>query len=160
MSGQNAKISSIETLESFVVSLAQFTEDSTSALDSFNMEIQRRVSYLEFDLKNHWRKELERGRELLRDGDRQLYAATTPSGRLLAEQLRRNGKEKIKLSELKLIKINEWVRLLNQELPIYQSRLLKLKTFIVNDLDKGKNLLKEHCSTLQKYAEIGKDLPK
>ncbi len=160
MSGQHAKVSSIETLESFAVNLSQFADESTSLLDSLNTEMQRRVNYLQFDLKNHWKRELEKGREKLSEGDRNLRTATTPSGRLIAEQIRREAKDKIKVSEYKLLKINEWLRTLNHELPIYQSRLLKLKTFIVNDLDKGKFLLKEYCQILQKYTEIGKDLPK
>lgn len=154
MSGPNAKITSIETLESFHQMLGTFSEDALAVLDSVNTEVQKRLRYLEFEVAGHWRREHQKWKDKYKEASKELSCARTPSGRLSAEQIRRTAKTKIRECETKLAAINEWLKRIPHELPLPQSRLLKLKTFIVNDVDKGRALLKEYCSTLREYTDI------
>ena len=157
MSQKRAKISSIEILEKFHNQLFTLSEDTLTALDKVNTEVLKRLRYLEHDLAAKWRREHGKWKEKLRDANRELSSSRTTAGRIAAEQLKRKSKTKIRECEDKLQQISVWLKRAQNELPIPQSRLLKLKTFIVNDVDKSRNLLKEYFDKLREYTEIKGD---
>ena len=154
MSQKKAKVSSIEVIESFHHFLSTFSEDTLSVLDSINMEVQRRLNYLENELAGKWRQEHLKWKEKYREAMKDLSVSRTSMGKISAEQQLRLAKTKIKECEDKLTKISAWVKRIPSELPLPQSRLLKLKTYIVNDVEKGRILLKEYYDTLREYTEI------
>ncbi len=157
MSQKRAKISSIEILEKFHQQLFNLSEDSLTVLDRVNTEVLKRLRYLEHELAGKWRRDHTKWKEKLRDANRELSSSRTSAGRIAAEQLRRQSKMKIRECEEKLQQISTWLKRAQNELPIPQSRLLKLKTFIVNDVDKGRNRLKEYFDKLREYTEIKGD---
>jgi len=158
MSQKRAKISSIETLQKFHLNLHSLSEDTLSVLDRVNNEVTKRLRYLEHDLAGKWRKEHFKWKQKLRDANREISSSRTSAGKIAAEQLKRQAKFKIRECEEKLQHISHWLKRAQNELPLPQSRLLKLKTFIVNDVDKARILLKEYFEKLREYTEIkGKD---
>lgn len=154
MADNKAKVSSIEVIESMHQFLAAFSEETLSVLDSINTEVQRRLSYLENEVAGKWRQEYEKWKEKQREAMKELSVSRTSTGKITAEQQLRQAKIKIRECEEKLAKISEWMRRIPTELPLPQSRLLKLKTYIVNDVEKGRILLKEYFNTLREYTEI------
>ena len=154
MASKNAKISSIEVLESFHLQLSVFSEETLSILDSINTEVKKRLHYLEFTVAAKWRRDHAKWKEKLREANKELSISKTPSSRIVAEQQKRQSKVKIRECEEKIQQISTWIQRLQLELPLPQSRLLKLKTFIANDIDKSRVLLKEYYSTLREYTEI------
>lgn len=157
MSQKRAKISSIEILDKFHQQLFTLSEDTLAVLDQVNTEVLKRLRYLEHELAGKWRRDHAKWKEKLRDANRELSSSRTAAGRIAAEQLRRQSKMKIRECEEKLLQISTWLKRVQNELPIPQSRLLKLKTFIVNDVDKGRVLLKEYFEKLREYTEIKGD---
>ena len=154
MSQKKAKIASIEIIESFHNHLSTFSEDTLTVLDSVNTEVQKRISYLENEVAGKWRREHSKWKEKQREAMKQLTASNTSVGRITAQQALRQAKAKVRESEEKLLTISNWLKRIPSELPLPQSRLLKLKTYIVNDVEKGRVLLKEHFNTLREYTEI------
>ncbi|MCM8527826.1 MAG: hypothetical protein NE327_14995 [Lentisphaeraceae bacterium] len=154
MADNKAKVSSIEVIESMHQFLSTFSEETLSVLDSINTEVQRRLSYLENEVAGKWRQEYEKWKEKQREAMKELSVSRTSTGKISAEQQLRQAKIKIRECEEKLAKISEWMRRIPTELPLPQSRLLKLKTYIVNDVEKGRILLKEYFNTLREYTEI------
>jgi len=154
MSQKKAKVSSIEVIESFHNYLSTFSEDTLSIIDSIGTEVQRRVNYLENEVAGKLRQELLRWKEKHHDAMKELCVSRTSTGRITAEQQVRQAKAKIRECEEKMVKISEWLKRLPSELPQPKSRLLKLKTYIVNDVEKGRILLKEYFNTLKEYTEI------
>lgn len=154
MSQKKAKISSIEVIESFHNYLSVFSEDTLSVLDSVNTEVQKRLNYLEYEVAGKWRKEHLKWKEKQREAMKQLTVSNTSTGKITAQQDLRIAKTKVRECEDKLLTISNWLKRIPSELPLPQSRLLKLKTFIVNDVEKGRVLLKENFNTLREYTEI------
>lgn len=154
MSQKKAKISSIEVIESFHNYLSVFSEDTLSVLDSVSTEVHKRLSYLENEVAGKWRREHSKWKEKQKEAMKQLSVSNTSAGKISAQQQLRQAKAKVRECEEKLLAINNWLKRIPSELPLPQSRLLKLKTYIVNDVEKGRNLLKEHFSSLREYTEI------
>ena len=157
MSQKRAKISSIEVLEKFHNQLFSLSEDTMTVLDSVNTEVYKRLRFLEHELAGKWRREHLKWKEKLRDANKEISTSRTSAGKIAAEQLRRQSKVKIRECEEKLQQISLWLKRVQNELPVPQSRLLKLKTFLVNDIDKGRILLKEYFEMLREYTEIKGD---
>jgi hypothetical protein len=92
----------------------------------------------------------------MKDAFRELNSSRTSAGRLAAEQMYRQAKNHVKKSEEKIELLKKWQKRLPMELPEYQSRLLKLKTYLVNDFEKKTSLIKQHASTLHDYSQMDK----
>ena len=153
MSGQ-AKITSVESLERFYRTMLQFSEESLACLEKIRCEVIRRQQILDEKLPAKWNSELAKWKSKMKDARRDLNSSRTTTGRLEAEQLYRKAKGKVREAEEKLEKIKKWQTRLPNQLPESQARLLKLKTFLINDFEKGTHLIKSHAATLHDYTEI------
>ena len=154
MAGRKAKVSSLTLLEMFHMHLVKFSEDTVTSLDSFNIQINKRLRMIDEKIAGKWRANLSKWEDIYREAQISLKKSSTSTGRMESEQKAREAKRKIRECEEKLIKIKEWQQKIQNELPLPKSRLLKLKTFIINDLEKSKNLLKDHIRTLQEYTDL------
>ena len=151
-----AKVSSVQGFENFHRKLLLFSEESLSTLNSIQCEIHRRVNIIENELPVRWQHRLQEGKEDMREAQNILRSANTASRRLEAEDVKQRAKKKIRHAEEKLEMIKKWNKKLPAVLPQPQSRLLKAKTFILNDLDKGSQLIKRHLETLDDYTRSEK----
>ena len=154
MSDQKAKVTSVEALEKFHKCMLTYSEESLSTLEKVRCEILRRMQQMESQLPAHWQREHDTWKVKMKDAQRERTSARTSSGRLAAEQAYRQAKSKVKNAEEKMAAVKKWNMRLNNEIPEYQTRLLKLKTFLINDFEKGTGLLKEHAATLHEYTKV------
>ncbi len=156
MSQGNSKVTSIESLERFHKAMIHFSEEGLSSLEKIRCEALRRIQYIETQLPAKWNAEHSKWKQKMKDAFRELNSSKTSAGRLAAEQLYRQAQSHIKKSEEKIELLKKWQKRLPMELPEYQSRLMKLKTFLVNDFEKKTNLIKKHANTLHEYSQIDK----
>ena len=156
MSGKQAKVTSVEAMEKFHSAMLEFSQEALTCLDKVRCEVVRRQQMVEHQLPARWNAELSKWRQKLKDAQKEIRYSSTSVGRLEAEQTARISKQKIRCAEEKLEALKKWNMRLPLELPEAQSRLLKLKTFLVNDFDKATSLLNKHADKLRQYTEINK----
>ena len=70
-----ARVSSIEALESFRGSLVRYIEKAKRALDDVNGEIRRTRTWLESDRRTYWERQVKMREKKLAQADQELYSA-------------------------------------------------------------------------------------
>lgn len=133
-----------------------FSEESLNSLEKVRCEILKRRQRMETQLPAQWKREYDSWKLKMKESQAQRTSSRTSSGRLAAEQMYRQAKSKVRQAEEKIGLIKKWNMRLANELPEYQTRLLKLKTFLVNDFEKASHLIKEHAETLHEYTKINR----
>lgn len=152
MSDNQAKVSSVETLEHFQKSTLFFSEESLSIFDSIRCEIQRYQTMINSEIPARINHRIAKWQEILKEGKMELSASRTKSSKVAAEQKIRLAKGKLKLAEEDKQKIRKWQMKLPAMLPTPVSILTKGKTFIVNDMNKAALALKSYVQLLEEYT--------
>ena len=152
MSENQAKVSSVESLENFQKSTLFFSEESLSIFDSVRCEIQRYQTMINSEIPARINHRIAKWQETLKEGKMELSTSRTQSSKVAAEQKIRLAKWKLKEAEEDKHKIRQWQMKLPAMLPTPVSILTKGKTFIVNDMNKAAASLKDHVQLLDEYT--------
>jgi len=147
----------IEELEHFRQQLLVFNEESLSSLQAVHSETSKRRHFVEYELPAKLRHEMAQWEKKLEQANHEI-SSSSKVAQVAAIQIKRTALNNISELEGRLQVVKKWRQQLGQLLAEPESRLLKLKTFLVNDMDKAVGLLNEQQQILDEYTRIQGDI--
>jgi len=151
-----ARVSSIDALESFRADLIQYIAKARAALDSASFETRRTRDWLGADRVNHWATQIKKRTKLLEQAEQELYSANLTSP-LAANALQKMNVQKatrhLAEAQDKLRLIQQWRKRFDQLADPLLRDLEPLSQILSQTLPKGVVSLGETIKALQAYAE-------
>ena len=155
---EQAKVSSIDALETFRADLIQFVEKARVALEDAEAQVRRTRTWLDMDRTNHWSSQMKLRMKQLEQAEAEYYNAriTRPTENHASHKMAvARAKRRVEEAEEKLRVIKHWrMHFDNRATPLL--RQLDPAFFLVGrHLPKGIHTLGEAIKALQSYAEKG-----
>jgi hypothetical protein len=156
MSSNQARVSSIDALESFRSDLIRYIQKARIALEDMTSETRRTRDWLDTDRFNYWKTQIKKRTKLLEQAQQELYSAN------LISPLASNALQKMAVAKAKrlVIEADEKMQLLNHWRKRFDAlsnplvrQLDPLFALLSQDLPKGVVSLGESIKALQAYAE-------
>jgi Tfp pilus assembly protein PilX len=157
---EQARVTSIESLESFRASLIIFLTKARRALEEASDALRRTEAWVQHDQRVHWEGEVRKRRKILDRANQELMTARmsefidSPTSQQLA--LRR-AKAAVEDGEHKLLRVKKWSRDFNGLADPLAKRLNAIRFFLDHDLPKAVAYLAQTQLLLENYAD--KSLP-
>jgi chromosome segregation ATPase len=158
----NAKITSIDALETFRASLIVFLNKSRSALDQACDEIRRTRSWIQYDRRSHWENETRRRARALAQAEQDLLSArmTKALDNLSAQQQAvHKAKRALEEAEQKMRMVKLWMRDFDGTVEPMAKGLNSLRGYLDHDLPQGVAYLAEVEKIMESYTEAPKPAP-
>jgi division protein CdvB (Snf7/Vps24/ESCRT-III family) len=152
-----ARISSIDALESFRADLIQYIAKARAALDAPAFEVRRTKTWLSTEQLNHWVGQVRKRTKLLEQAEQELYSAnlTSPdAANALRKMNVRKATRHLAEAQDKLRVIQQWRKRIDQLADPLLRDLEPLSRIVSQVLPKGAVSLGESIKSLQAYAEI------
>jgi hypothetical protein len=155
---EQAKVTSIDALESFRAKLILFLNAAHTRLDEVGDEVRRTRMWVQSDQRMYWEREIRRrGRDL--DQARQELMSAKMAGLqdniLVQMRAVRKAREALDEAEQKLRNVKRWGRDFEAATGPLLKRLEGLRAVLDGDMPKGIAYLLEAQKTLEAYAETG-----
>ena len=153
---QQARITSLDELESFRASLIIFMGKANRALDQVADEVKRTRYWLQNTQLLHWETQIKRRQKLLDQANQELISARFSEFKktLSVQQMAvRKAKASVVEAEAKLVKLKAWCRNYDHETDPRVRKLESLRHFLENDIPKAIAYLVQAQRTLESYAE-------
>ena len=161
MSNQ-ARVSSIDALESFRSQLIQYIGKARVALEDMTSEARRTKDWLDHDRFNFWSTQIRKRTKLLEQAEQELYSANLTSP-LAANAIQKMNVQKAKrfLSEAeeKMRILNHWRKRFEPLANPPLRQLEPLFSILGQTLPKGVASITESIKALQAYAEVAPPPP-
>ena len=154
---EQAKVTSIDVLESFRVALIVFLTESRRSLDEVNDAVKRTRMWLEQDQRAHWEGQLRRRQKKLQEAEAELFGAKlSPLRDETAKQQEdvRRARRAVAEAEEKLRNVKKWNRDYDSMVEPMTKRLEGLRFFLDHDMIKALAFLVQAQKTLEGYAEV------
>lgn len=152
---QQARITSIDELESFRTSLIIFMGKANRALDQVGDEVKRTRYWLQNEQREHWEKQIKRRQKILDQANQELLSARFSEFKnsLNVQQMAvRKAKAAVQEAEEKLQKVKVWGRNYDHETDPRVRKLESLRHFLENDVPKAIAFLVQAQRTLEDYS--------
>lgn len=154
---QQAKITSVEAIESFRAGLILYLSKAGPVLEEVSAEVMRTRAWLQNDQRRHWENELrvrkrrleEAQAELLNARISQFQQATT-----LPHMAMQRAKRAVQDAEEKLAVIKHWERDMENRTDPLTKQMEQLHGFLASDMKKAVAYLAQIIETLDAYAEV------
>jgi hypothetical protein len=152
---EQAKVSSIDVLETFRAALIIFLGTAHRCLDEATDEVRRTRMWLQGDQLMHWQTEIRKRQKKLDALEQELFGAKIsglrdPSPQLLAQV--RKAKEALHEAETKLRNTKMWIRNFDHRAGPLTHKLESLRFFLNHDMPKGLAFLVQAQKTLEAYT--------
>jgi len=158
MSGQ-AKITSVEALESFRAKLIIFLTQARSVLEEVSSEMSRTRQWLQNDQRAHWENELRRRERRLEEARQELFNASLASiqtGTTALLQLTVQRAQRAVLeAETKLRCLKRWDNELNDRSAPLMKQIEQLQGFLGADMTRAVAFLDQALKALEAYQNVG-----
>jgi len=159
---QPAKVTSIEALDAFKVSLIVYLEKAGRILDEVSEEVVRTRTWLETERLLHWRNQVRKRARELAQADQELLTARL-AGMPEAIQTRRMAVNKARLAlreaEEGLARVKHWMRNYETEVESQAKSVIQLRHSLGFDMSKAVAFLDGAASTLAAYAQSAPPRP-
>jgi len=155
MSNQ-AKVTSVEVLDSLRAGLIIFMGKARRSLDDAGDELRRMRAWLQHDMRTRWESEVRRCARVLESAEQELFSAKLSSLRdnIAHQQIAvRKAKHDLAHAEEKLRNTKTWTRNYEGISDPLAKRLEGLRQFLDFDLPKGITHIVQMQRTLDAYAE-------
>ncbi len=159
---EQAKISSIDALESFRADLIQYIAKARVALEDMEGDVRRTQTWLDTDRKQHWERELKNGMKKLHQAEQELYSANLTNPRaanafqkMAVLKARRN----VEKAEHKIRVVKKWRDSFENRATPLLRQLDPMFHLVGQHLPKGVHSLGESIKALQAYAEKSAPVP-
>ncbi|MEQ1860500.1 MAG: hypothetical protein ABMA13_11245 [Chthoniobacteraceae bacterium] len=152
-----AKVTSIDVLESFRVALISFLSESRRSLDEVTDAVRRTRMWLETDQRTHWEGQIRRRQKVLQEAEAELFGAKlSPLREVSAKQQEavRRARRAVAEAEEKLRNVKKWNRDYDSVVEPMTKRLEGLRYFLDHDMIKALAFLVQAQKTLEGYAEV------
>lgn len=154
---EQAKVTSLEALETFRGNLIVFLNRAHRAVDEVKDEIRRTRQWLQHEQKMHWLGEARRWKRVLDQAEQELLSAKLSGLRnstTLQEQAVHKAKRALTHAEEKIRAVQIWTRDFDHLIDPLTRRLESLRQVLDHDLPKGLAVLVQTQRTLEAYAEV------
>ncbi len=150
-----ARISSIDSIEAFRGDLIRYLEHARIALDDMSGGVRRTRFWLDGDRVQHWTGQHKRAVKLLRQAEQELYSArlTNPDGANPMQKMAvaRAGRKVAEIEE-KLRVLKRWRQVFDNRTGPLLHQLEPMYSQVAQALPAAVHLLGEHVKALQAYA--------
>ena len=152
-----AKVTSIDVLESFRARMIVFLTKSRRAVDEATDEIRRTRNWLQGDQRVHWEAQVKKRKKILEQAEAELMTARfsefvdTPSVQQMAVRKARRALEE---AEGKLAKVKAWTRDYDAQADPLAKRLESIRFVLDQELPRGVTYLSQAQRTLEGYTEM------
>ncbi len=151
-----ARVSSIDTLEAFRAELIQYIEKARTALEDMAGETRRTKTWLDTDRLQHWGTEMKKRKKALDQVEQELYSANLTNPRAsnaLQKMAVVRAERKLKEAEEKMRVLNHWRRQFETRAGSLLRQLDPMFGRVGQQLPQGVHVLTETIKALQAYAE-------
>jgi hypothetical protein len=152
-----AKVTSIDALESFRTALIMFLTDARRSLDEVTDGVRRTRVWLEQEQRPYWEGQIRRRSKVLSAVEQELFAAKlSPLREATAQQEEavRKARRALHEAEEKLRKVKTWNRNYESAFDPLTKRMEGLRHFLDHDMMKALAFLVQAQKTLEGYTEL------
>ena len=152
---QQAKVTSLDALDSLRASLIIFLGKARRSLDDAGDELRRMRLWLQHDMRTRWENEARKCRRTLEAAEQELFSAKLSGLREnlnLQQTAVRKAKQALEHAEEKLRNVRGWSRNYEAAADPLAKRLDGLRQFLDHDLPKGITYIVQMQRTLGDYA--------
>lgn len=153
-----AKITSLDALQSFRASTIIFLTKARRALDQAGDEVRRTRIWLQNDQRTHWEGQIRRRRRVLEQAQAELMSARlsefvdSPS---VQQSAVRKAKAALEEAEGKLERVKGWNRNFDSVFEPHTRKLEMMREYLDHDMPKALALLDQTQKILEAYTESG-----
>jgi DNA repair ATPase RecN len=158
---EQARVTSIDALETFRSHLILFITDARRSLDEVGDQVRRVRLWIQHDQRMHWEHEIRRRMRILGDAKQELLSARMSglkSNTQSQEQAVRRAKAALDEAEEKLRNVKRWTRDYDHAVEPLIKRLDSLRQALDFDLPKALAWLVQAQRTLESYGEVAQPL--
>jgi hypothetical protein len=154
---EQAKVTSIDVLESFRAALIVFLTESRRSLDEVTDAVRRTRMWLQQEQRVHWEGQLRKRQKALQEAQSELLGAKLSPLRdanFKQEEAVRRARHAVAEAEEKLRNVKKWNRDYDSVVEPMTKRLEGLRFFLDHDMIKALAFLVQTQRTLEGYTEI------
>lgn len=154
---EQAKVTSIDALETFRVALISFLTDSRRSLEEVTDAVRRTRSWLEQEQRPYWESQIRARNRVLQEIEAELFGAKlSPLRDVSAKQQEavRRARRAVEEAEIRLRNVKKWVRDYDSVVEPLNKRLEGLRHFLDTDMLKALAYLVRAQKTLEGYANV------
>ena len=159
---QQAKITSVEAIESFRASLILYLSKAGPVLEEVSAEVMRTRAWLQNDQRRHWENELRVRKRRLEEAQAELLNARISQfqqATILPHMAMQRAKRAVQDAEEKLAVIKHWERDMENRTDPLTKQMEQLHGFLASDMKKAVAYLAQIIETLDAYAEARPPAP-
>jgi len=160
---EQARVSSIDALESFRASLIVFLNRAHKCIDEVGDEIRRTRVWIQQDQRHYWEREIRRRQRVLDAAEQELLTARLSNLRdniKFQQDAVRKAKAAVQEGEEKVRNLKIWMRDFPHLIDPLARRLEGMREYLDLDLPKALAFLVQAQQTLSDYAELQPRRPK
>lgn len=154
--GNQAKVTSVDALDSFRASLVVFVTKARQSVDGVRDQVRRTRNRLQTDLRMHWEGEIRRRRRILDQKQQELYSARL-SGLTTTVTVRqavvRKAKAAVDEAEEKLRNVKAWNRNFDGVADPLVKKLESFREYLDHEMPDAITFLYRAREILDAYAE-------
>ncbi len=159
MSQERADVRSIEVIDRFRVTLAEFVDAGRNALIEAESDLDRTIMWLDRDRVPHWTRQIRRREELVVRAKSELYRKQTQlsakDGRpsvVEEQQNLRRATARLDEAKRRLEATRAWIRRLERERTMYRAAVSAFAGVVESDLPHAIALLHRMSENLEAYV--------
>ncbi len=150
-----AKVRSLDALESFRASLIVFMTRARRAIDQVGEEVARTRQWMMNDQRIHWTEQLRKRMRAMKQAEQELFSAklsTLKSSVTRQEQAVRKAKEQVDEAEMKMRSVKNWNRDFDRIADPLVKKLDSVRQFLEHSVPRGVAYLETTQRILESYA--------
>jgi hypothetical protein len=151
-----AKVTSIDALDTFRAALTVFVTKARTAVDNVRDKVKRTRNWLQHEQRMHWEGEIRRRQRQLDQAKQELYSArlTKMTGTItMREAVVRKAKAAVEEAEQKLRNVKKWNQNFDAAADPLMKKLDGFKEFLDHDMPDAITFLYRASEILAAYAD-------
>src|SRR4051812_11353008 len=159
---EQARVSSIDALESFRASLIVFLTRAHQCIDQVGDEIRRTRVWVQHDQREFWDREIRRRQRVLAQAEQELLTARLSNLRdniKFQQEAVRKARAAVHEAEEKIRNLKIWARDFPHVIDPLARRIEGMREYLDLDLPKALAFLVQAQRTLSDYADLGPARP-
>jgi chromosome segregation ATPase len=154
---EQAKVTSIDALESFRSAMIVFLTDARRSLDEVGDAVRRTKQWLENDQRAKWESEIRRRNKILSEAQQELFGSRISNLKTASaqkEEAVRKARRAVAEAEEKLRNVKKWNKNYDSIVEPMIKQLEGLRGYLDHDMIKSLSYLVQAQKTLEGYSEM------
>jgi hypothetical protein len=154
---EQAKVTSIDALESFRSAMIVFLTDARRSLDEVGDAVRRTKQWLENDQRAKWESEIRRRNRVLSEAQQELFGSRISNLKTASaqkEEAVRKARRAVAEAEEKLRNVKKWNKNYDSIVEPMIKQLEGLRGYLDHDMIKSLAYLVQAQKTLEGYSEM------